>query len=297
MELVVIGSINMDVVSRVGKHPQAGETVKSQDFLYVPGGKGANQAVAAKRLGAEVSLVGKVGDDAFGQELLQFFRDEQMSPTWIKVSGQTPTGAAFVAVDSEAENVIYVSGGANEELNKSDIDDLALTKKSIVSATLETPVATTEAVFNKAKSVGAITVLNAAPAIIEGEKLFNQCDYLILNEVELAAYAKSEVPTTKREAADLMTNKIKGPKHIITTLGKKGVVGIFEGQAVEVEGHQITAVDSTGAGDCFCGAFLTALTEGQEPSAAMRFANLAASISVQKIGAAVAMPTREEVGA
>ena len=192
----------MDIVSQVEKHPRPGETIKGKDFSYIPGGKGANQAVAAHRLGGNVSILGKVGEDAFGKALLQFFKNEGLNTDSIVVSERITTGAAFVAVDNSSENVIYVSGGANDNLTSADTKHIEIKRGDIVSATLETPIEATKQLFNEARKIGAKTILNAAPAILDAEVLFPLVDYLIVNETELSVFARTEIPKTSEEAIE-----------------------------------------------------------------------------------------------
>lgn len=294
-KIIVIGSINMDIVSQVEKHPRSGETVKGKNFSYIPGGKGANQAIAAHRLGGNVSILGKVGEDAFGKTLLQFFKNEGMNTDSIAVDEKITTGAAFVAVDNSSENIIYVSGGANDNLSFSDIKDIQIEKEDIVSATLETPIEATRRLFDQARKIGAKTILNAAPAILDAEVLFPLVDYLIVNETELSVFARTEIPKNREEVVGAMRKLQKNVRNIVATLGSKGVVALVEEEVITLNGHNVKAVDATAAGDCFVGAFVVALQSDKVIKEAMDFANAAAAISVQRLGASSSLPTRKEV--
>jgi len=285
----------MDIVSQVEKHPRSGETVKGKDFSYIPGGKGANQAVAAHRLGGNVSILGKVGEDAFGKALLQFFKNEGMNTDSIAVSEKITTGAAFVAVDSSSENIIYVSGGANDDLTSADTKRVEIERGDIVSATLETPVETTKQLFNEARKIGAKTILNAAPAILDAEVLFPLVDYLIVNETELSVFARTEIPKNEKEVVEAMKKLQKSVRNIIATLGSKGVVALIEEKVITLNGHKVKAVDTTAAGDCFVGAFVVALQNDKIIKQAMDLANVAAAISVQRPGASSSLPTKNEM--
>ena len=285
----------MDIVSQVEKHPRSGETVKGKDFSYIPGGKGANQAVAAHRLGGNVSILGKVGEDAFGKALLQFFKNEGMNTDSIAVSEKITTGAAFVAVDSSSENIIYVSGGANDDLTSADTKRVEIERGDIVSATLETPVETTKQLFNEARKIGAKTILNAAPAILDAEVLFPFVDYLIVNETELSVFARTEIPKNEKEVVEAMKKLQKSVRNIIATLGSKGVVALIEEKVITLNGHKVKAVDTTAAGDCFVGAFVVALQNDKIIKQAMDLANVAAAISVQRPGASSSLPTKNEM--
>ena len=294
-KIIVVGSINMDIVSQVEKHPRLGETVKGKDFSYIPGGKGSNQAISAHRLGGDVLMIGKVGQDAFGRTLLQFFKNEGMNTNSIAVSEKITTGAAFVAVDNSSENIIYVSGGANDNLMPTDIKHIEMDRGDIVSATLETPIETTKEIFSKARKIGAKTILNAAPATLDAETLFSLVDYLILNETELSVFAQTEIPKTREEVIGAMKKLQKNVKNIIATLGSKGAVALAGKNTITVNGHRVKAVDATAAGDCFVGAFVVALQNDKIIKDAMDFANAAAAISVQRLGASSSLPTKNEV--
>ncbi len=291
-KIIIIGSINMDIVSQVEKHPRPGETVKGKDFLYVPGGKGANQAVAAHRLGGDIRMLGKIGMDAFGEQLIRFFRKEGMDTGNIFLTDHAPTGAAFVAVDQKSENVIYVSGGANHDLSPSDTKQMEIEKGDLVSATLETPMETTKHFFSRAKKNGAKTILNAAPAMGGAETIFPFVDYLVVNEIELSVFARTKIPKKKSDAFASMRKLKTRVANIIVTLGKKGAIALIGDEMVNIQGHHVQAVDSTGAGDCFVGAFAVALQENKTIKQAMDFANAAAALSVQRLGASSSFPMK-----
>ena len=294
-KIIIIGSINMDIVSHVAKLPRPGETVCGKDFTYIPGGKGANQAIAAHRLGGNVQMLGKIGRDAFGKNIMQFFQKEGIPTDGIIVAGDTSTGAAFVAVDSSAENVIFVSGGANHDLSISDVRHVFIEKGDIVSATLETPIQVTKQLFSKAKKAGAITMLNAAPAIVEAETIFHLVDYLVINETELSVFAHTTIPKGIDSVVQSMKKLKRNRMNIITTLGNKGVIASISDEILIVEGHTVNAIDTTAAGDCFVGALVVALQEDRGIKKAIDFANTAAAVSVQRLGASSSLPTRKEV--
>ena len=285
----------MDIVSQVEKHPRPGETVKGKDFSYIPGGKGSNQAISAHRLGGDVLMIGKVGQDAFGKILLQFFKNEGINTSSIAVSEKITTGTAFVAVDKSSENIIYVSGGANDNLMPTEIKHIKIDQGDIVSATLETPIKVTKEIFSKARKIGAKTILNAAPAILNAETLFPFVDYLIVNETELSVFAQTEIPKTREEVIGAMKKLQKKIKNIIATLGSKGAIALTDKGTITVDGHKVKAIDATAAGDCFVGAFTVALQNDKIIKDAMDFANTVAAISVQRLGASLSLPTINEV--
>lgn len=285
----------MDIVSQVEKHPRPGETIKGKNFSYIPGGKGANQAVAAHRLGGNVWMLGKIGKDAFGKNLLQFFRKEGMNTNSIVVADKISTGAAFVAVDSSSENIIYVSGGANDDLSFSDTKNIQIEKGDMVLATLETPIEVTKQLFGQARKIGAKTILNAAPAILDAKTIFPLVDHLIVNETELSIFAQTKIPQSAEDAV-ISARKLKNDTmNVIATIGKKGAVALTTEKTIVVKGHRVNAIDTTAAGDCFVGAFAVALQEGKTIKEAIDFANAAAAVSVQRLGASSSLPTRKEV--
>ncbi len=294
MSIIVISSINMDVVSQVTTHPAPGETVTGENFTYSPGGKGANQAVAAARLGSQVRMVGCVGRDGFAETLLDFYTTENIDISAVTQSDEVPTGAAFVAVDAKAENVIYVSPGANDALTAVETSEVVINENDIVLATLESPVAVIDSLFARARSCGATTVLNAAPAKESGADLFPLTDYLIVNEIELAQFSGNEDVTSPESIKDARL-QLEYAGTLITTLGANGVVAVNEVETVEQPVVSVVAQDTTGAGDCFCGAFVSALTEHKSLSECLLFATTAASVSVQRPGAATSMPYRNEL--
>lgn len=294
--IIVAGSINMDVVAQTERLPQAGETIFGQDLHYIPGGKGSNQAVAAGRLSDSVYLVGKLGRDAFGGSLKTFLEGESLHLDYLTFSEDKPTGVALIVVDDASENHIVVISGSNYEVSEADIEAIDLKADDIIVSVFEIPQATIRALFLKAKKVGAKTILNPAPAKTFIMGLWESVNYLILNETELAFFAGSSVSddldTLKTQAQKLRSHD---EQVIIVTLGSKGILCINGEESIRIEGQAVNAVDTTGAGDCFVGAFSVALSEGKSLEDALRFANIAASLSVQKLGASSSMPYRADV--
>lgn len=293
--LVVLGSINMDIVAQVKQHPRHGETVVSKDLQFIPGGKGANQAVAARRLGSNVSFIGKVGEDLFGKQLSDFLKTENLKLENLSKSTESPTGTALVIVDKDSENIIIVSPGSNQKLSPEDTGNVVVSSDDIALATLEITEQAIEPLFKKVREEGGVTILNAAPGI--KNNLFSLADYLIVNETELAFFAKAEtIPKTNDDIVSAMRKIRSSNKQVvITTLGKKGVLALENNSVIELSAHRVKAVDATAAGDCFVGAFATALSENKNLKAALEFANAASAISVQKLGASVSLPRRSEV--
>ncbi|MEH2568242.1 ribokinase [Bradyrhizobium sp. AZCC 2289] len=295
----VAGSINMDVVATADRHPRIGETVAGKAVLYFPGGKGANQAVSAAKLGAPTTLIGRVGTDAFGRELRAFLAAQGVDLTFVKDTAETHSGTAVITI-AKADNTIVVVPGANGLVSAEDIAAPVLAKGDIAVSQFEIPLSTVSAFFKRARVAGATTILNPAPAVEFGTELLDLVDILILNETELGLLAKTELrdsdePARFVEAARRLPANLG--RTICVTLGKRGVLALIEGQSLLVPGHQVKAVDSTGAGDCFVGALAAQLASGRTIDEALDYANVAASICVQRMGAAPSMPTAAEVAA
>jgi ribokinase len=295
----VAGSINMDVVATADRHPRIGETVAGNAVLYFPGGKGANQAVSAAKLGAPTTLIGRVGADAFGRELKAFLAAQDVDLSFVKDTAEAHSGTAVITI-AKADNTIVVVPGANGLVSAEDIAAPVLAKGDIAVSQFEIPLATVSAFFKRARAAGATTILNPAPAVKFGTELLDLVDILVLNETELGFLTGTELhdsdePARFVEAARrLPANR---GRTICVTLGKRGALALIEGQSLLVPGHQVKAVDTTGAGDCFVGALAAQLASGRTIDEALDYANVAASICVQRMGAAPSMPTAAEVAA
>jgi ribokinase len=293
----VAGSINMDVVATAARHPKVGETVAGQAVHYFPGGKGANQAVAAAKLGASTTLIGRLGRDAFGEQLRTFLSQQGVDLALVKDTAAIHTGTAIITI-ADADNTIVVVPGANALVSAEDIAGLVLAKGDVAVSQFEIPQATIGAFFKRARAAGATTILNPAPAIACGRELLDLVDILILNETELGFLAHTELhdgdaPDRFVEAAKRL--QIGADGIICVTLGKRGVLALVDGKASMIAGRAVKAVDTTGAGDCFVGALAAQLADGMAIRDALNYANAAASICVQRMGAAPSMPTAAEV--
>jgi ribokinase len=295
----VAGSINMDVVATADRHPRIGETVAGQAVLYFPGGKGANQAVAAVKLSASTTLIGRLGRDAFGDELKAFLAAQGIDLTFVRQTSETHTGTAIITV-ANADNTIVVIPGANAHVSAADVEAPMLAKSDIAVSQFEIPLPTITAFFKRARAAGATTILNPAPAIEFGRELLDLVDILILNESELGLLAKAELNDTDDHARFIgaaRSLQAGQEKIICVTLGKRGVLTLVNDKPAIIPGRAVTAVDTTGAGDCFVGAVAAQLAGGKPIRDALDYANAAASICVQRMGAAPSMPTAAEVEA
>jgi ribokinase len=284
----VAGSINMDVVATADRHPKVGETVAGQAVHYFPGGKGANQAVAAAKLGAPTTLIGRVG---------AFLSLQGVDLALVKDTADIHTGTAIITI-ADADNTIVVVPGANALVSAEDVAALALAKGDVAVSQFEIPQATIGAFFKRARAAGATTILNPAPAMESGSGLLDLVDILILNETELGLLAQAELHDTDEPARFIAAARClpaASDKIICVTLGKRGVLALVRGEPSLIPGRVVKAVDTTGAGDCFVGALAAQLANGKAIREALEYANAAASICVQRMGAAPSMPTAAEV--
>lgn len=294
----VAGSINMDVVATADRHPRVGETVAGREVLYFPGGKGANQAVAASRLGAKATLIGRLGKDAFGAELRAFLGAQGIDLGLVR-EADTHTGTAIITV-AASDNTIVVIPGSNALVSADDVAAVPLVQGDVAVSQFEIPLPTIAAFFQRARSVGATTLLNPAPARKMPGELLALVDILVLNETELGFLAGAEL-SDDDEAPKIIAVarqlQARADQTICITLGKRGVLALAASEELAVPGRVVKAVDTTGAGDCFVGALASQLADGAALRAALAFANAAASISVQRMGAGPSMPTATEVAA
>jgi ribokinase len=293
----VAGSINMDVVATAERHPRLGETVAGQAVHYFPGGKGANQAVAAAKLGAPTTLIGRLGRDAFGDELKAFLAAQDIDLSFVQQTAEAHTGTAIITV-ADADNTIVVIPGANAFVSAGDVEAPSLAQGDIAVSQFEIPLPAIAAFFRRARAAGATTILNPAPAVKFGRDLLGLVDILILNETELGLLAETELRDTDDDASLVEAARAMQAgkdKIICVTLGKRGVLALIDGKPLVIAGRAVKAVDTTGAGDCFVGAVAAQLAGGASIDDALAYANAAASICVQRMGAAPSMPTAGEV--
>lgn len=295
--ITVIGSLNMDLVTRVKVMPRIGETLIGKNYMQIPGGKGANQADAIARLGAKVKMIGRVGDDGFGNDLIQSMSKDGVDVSHIKKLKDAATGIAVIMVNDEGDNSIVVIPGANFKLTSEDIEDSigVIGDSEIVVMQLETPVDTVRYALKRAKELGKYTILNPAPAAKLDDELISYIDLLTPNETELEVLSGV---TIKTEADILTAAKVlmdKGVKELIITMGEKGSFYINKNENKTYSAHRVKAVDTTAAGDSFTAGIAVALSENKSIDEAIKLATKVGALTVTKEGAQSSLPTREEV--
>lgn len=300
--IVIIGSVNMDLVLRVPRMPMPGETLAGDKFMTIPGGKGANQAVACARLaapGTAVAMVACVGDDAFGAQMRQSITACGIDDRYLDQVAGEATGIASIMVDANAQNSIVIAAGANGRLDVERIERARplIEQASIVLLQLEVPNPTVIHAIELAHSLGKTVVLNPAPAQALPRELLQKVDYLILNEIEAAMLAEERTAANSDDIPQLAARlHALGARNVVVTLGEKGVYGAFaDGRQGHLPARKVQAVDTTAAGDTFIGGFIGAIAQGRDPFDAIAYAQAAAALSVTRIGAQTSIPTRDEV--
>ncbi len=290
--ILVVGSLNMDLVVTAPRLPYEGETILGGKFATFPGGKGANQAVAAARLGAATTMIGRVGDDDFGRALRQAAAEDGVDVTHIGIDAQEATGVALITVDAEGRNTIVVASGANFALTPQHLRaaEAAFSQAGVLVTQLETPLETVGAAVALAVQNRVRVVLNPAPAQALSPELLAQVDYFIPNEREALQVARAG---SLDEAIDRLLGL--GVRNLIVTLGEQGVLAVTGGGRERIPAYQVQAVDTVAAGDAFVSGFATGIAEGLPVAEAVRLGNAAAAISVTRPGAQPSLPTRAEV--
>ncbi|MBS0208296.1 MAG: ribokinase [Planctomycetes bacterium] len=297
--IVVVGSMNVDLVVKSARLPTPGETVIGGDFHEVHGGKGANQAVALARLGANCSMIAKVGSDRFGDDALEELAGEGLDVDQVTRAAHLKTGVAIIAIDERGENQISVASGANAALLPEDIDRAAglLRHADMLVVQLEVPLATVKHALEMARAAGVRTLLDPAPVPAGGvdDAILSLVDYLKPNETEaeqLTGIKVLDEVTACRAAAEL---RRRGARHVVITLGGQGAV-CDDGQLVRlVPGEEVATVDTTAAGDAFSAGLAVALARGQALDRAVAYANLVGALTVTRLGAHTSLPTAAEV--
>ena len=303
-DVLVIGSLNADLVVRAPHFPQPGETISGDDLHIIPGGKGANQAVAAARQGASVSILGRVGKDSFGPFLLNSLKSDSVDITNVLID-DSATGTAIIVVDANGQNSIVLSAGANGKVTPKDIEALNIEAK-ILLLQLEIPLETVIHAAKWGKQKEMVVILNPAPARKLPDELIANADYILPNETELNLL--TGVPAIDIVSAEQASRVLlsRGAKNVIVTLGAKGALFVSNKQVTQVAAYKVDVVDTTAAGDAFIGGFAAKLLESasllanlqeQAPALqnAVRYANACGALATTKFGAQPSLPTKEDV--
>lgn len=296
VDIVVVGSLNMDLVVRVNQMPVPGETVSGGDLNMICGGKGANQAVAAGRIAGEAAMIGRVGNDGFGERLLDSLKASHVNTDHV-CKGETVTGTAVILVDEHGENSIVISPGENGKVTIDDLEkaDAILREARFVLAQFELPVNVVEALIQKVAHLPAKLILNPAPFRAISQELLSKVDFLIPNEIEaekLTGIKIDNVENAKKAAQVLLD---WGVQQVIITMGANGAL-LADLKGIHlIPAYLVSPVDTTAAGDTFIGGFAAALTRNFSLEDAIKYGNAAAAIAVTRFGAQISIPTREEV--
>lgn len=297
-KILIIGSLNMDMVVSVKDMPKTGETILGKSLSYIPGGKGANQACAVGKAGGTGVMLGCIGGDEFGRVQKENLAACGVDVTGLKISSNQPTGTAVINVSDGGDNSIVVIQGANNECDTAYLQEheAAFEACDIVILQMEIPYETIHYAVQKAAQLGKTVILNPAPAPLELPQDILSCtDYLIPNETELNRLAGMEGDTLEIYQAGAEAFLKQGVKNVIVTMGDKGCLLVNKEGKELFPARKVKAVDTTAAGDCFCGFFAVALSEGKSKGEAIRFANTASSIAVTRSGAQTSIPDRREI--
>lgn len=294
-DILVIGSMNADLVVRVPRFPQPGETISGEDLQIIPGGKGANQAVAAARQGASVAMVGRVGNDNFGAGLIANLKHNHVDTSHIQLDTRSATGTAIIVVNADGQNSIVLSPGGNGKVSPADVSNVSFPDYKLLLLQLEIPLETVLFAAREAKANGLRVLLNPAPACPLPEDLISLPDFILPNETELSLLTHSPVNdyASAENAARILLER--GAQGVIVTLGANGALIVLDGQITPVNTYQVEAVDTTAAGDAFIGGFATGLLQGKALEEAVRYGCACGTLATTKSGAQPSLPSREDV--
>lgn len=292
--VLVIGSLNADLVVKSPRFPQPGETISGDDLQIIPGGKGANQAVAAARQGVKTTMVGRVGSDSFGPFLVDNLKSNDVDTSQV-LKTDSATGTAIIVVDANGQNSIVLSPGANGMVTPADVDSASFSNSGLLLLQLEIPTPTVLRAAQRAREHGMQVILNPAPAKPLPAELLSNVDILIPNESELALL--TGLPVTDSSSAEVAAKEIlkQGVKTVIVTLGSKGALLVTATQVKHVDTYKVNVVDTTAAGDAFIGGFASAILSGKSLEDSVRYGCACGALATTKFGAQPSLPTKDEV--
>ena len=293
-DILVVGSLNTDLVVRAPRFPQPGETISGEDLQVIPGGKGANQAVAAARLGASVSMLGRVGRDNFGDFLLDNLKSNQVDAHLIQ-RDDASTGTATIIVDSNGQNSIVLSAGANGKVSSADVKSASFLDCKLLLLQLEIPLETVLSAAKRAHENGLRVILNPAPAQVIPTELIALADFIIPNETELSlltGISVNDLDPAEKAARKLLE---QGAKNVIVTLGSNGALIVTRTKVTKVNTYPVDVKDTTAAGDAFIGGFATGLLQDKSLEESVRYGCACGALATTKFGAQPSLPTKEDV--
>ena len=293
-DILVVGSLNADLVVQSPRFPQPGETISGGDLQIIPGGKGANQAVAAARQAASVSMLGRVGNDSFGPVLINNLKQNHVDTSHVQIS-QSATGTAIIVVDANGQNSIVLSPGGNGQVSRADVANVSFSEYKLLLLQLEIPIETVLAAARGAKENGLRVLLNPAPAHSLPDELISLPDFILPNEGELSLLTNQPVHDLASAETAARTLLERRAQNVIVTLGANGALIVSSKRVIHVNTYQVNVVDTTAAGDAFIGGFASALLQNQSLEEAVRYGCACGALATTKFGAQPSLPTKVEV--